>query len=157
MASERLMLKVRLDLFKKFLRLPASYYDQKDNTPGAISTKLASDAFVIRNMVSGVLGVICLNAATILTSLTLGMYYSWKITLISLALSPLIAIVGSFGSINMKAAMKSASKAQQTEKFLGTLMSDSVCNIRTVKSMGQPQAFLNTFSVTLNEIYKENV
>jgi ABC-type bacteriocin/lantibiotic exporter with double-glycine peptidase domain len=83
------------------------------------------------------------------------MYYSWKITLISLALSPLIAIVGSFGSINMKAAMKSASKAQQTEKFLGTLMSDSVCNIRTVKSMGQPQAFLNTFSVTLDEIYKE--
>jgi ABC-type multidrug transport system fused ATPase/permease subunit len=138
MASERLMFRVRIDLFNKLLRLPVSFYDRKDNTAGAISSKLATDVFQIRNMVSGVLGVICLNSSTIISSLLFGMYYSWKVTLIAIALSPLIAVVGQVGSVNLKATMNSASKSQQSEKFLGSLMSDSVCNIRTVKSMGYP-------------------
>jgi hypothetical protein len=54
-------------------------------------------------MISGVLGVMCLNLATIVTSLFFGFYYSWKVTLISIALSPFIAIVG---AINMKVIMK---------------------------------------------------
>lgn len=147
MASERLMFKVRINLFNKLLRLPVSFYDHKDNTAGAISTKLATDAFQIRNMVSGVLGVVCLNGATIITSLFFGMYYSWKVTLISLGLSPLIISVG---SINMKVIMKFTSKAQEGEKFLGSLMSDSVCNIRTVKSMGRPKSFLDAFNLKLD-------
>lgn len=92
-----------MKLFNKLLRLPVSYYDQKENTAGAISIKLATDAFQLNNMVSGVLGVMCLNLATISISLSLGMYYSWKVTLIALALSPLIAIVG---AITMKVIMK---------------------------------------------------
>lgn len=54
-------------------------------------------------MISGVVGVMCLNVSTIITSLFFGFYYSWKITLISLALSPLIMIVG---ALNMKLIMK---------------------------------------------------
>jgi ABC-type multidrug transport system fused ATPase/permease subunit len=138
MASERLMFRVRIDLFNKLLRLPVSFYDQKDNTAGAISSKLATDVFQIRNMVSGVLGVICLNSSTITLSLLVGIYFSWKVTLIALALSPLIAVVGIFNLVNLKATMNSASQSQQSERFLGSLMSDSVCNIRTVKSMGYP-------------------
>lgn len=91
------------------MKLPLSYYDNPDNTAGGINSKLATDAYQIRNMVSGVLGVMCLNISTISTSLAIGMYYSWKVTLISLALSPLIAVVG---SINMKLMVKFTSKSQ---------------------------------------------
>jgi ABC-type multidrug transport system fused ATPase/permease subunit len=153
MASERLMFKVRIDLFNKLLRMPVSFYDQQSNTAGAISTKLATDAFKIRNMVSGVVGVMCKNVATIVTSLFFGLYYSWKVTLISLALSPLIAVVG---SINMKVIMKFTAKSQETEKYLGSLMSDSVCNVRTVKSMGRPKAFLDAFNLKLDELSQVN-
>ena len=96
-------------MFDKLLRLPVSFYDHKDNTAGAISVKLATDAFQLNNMVSGVLGVMCLNAATIITSLFFGLYYSWKITLIALALSPLIVVIG---SINMKVVLKFTTKSQ---------------------------------------------
>lgn len=96
-------------MFDKLLRLPASFFDQKENTAGAISVKLATDTFQINNMVSGVLGVMCLNIATISTSLVFGMYYSWKVTLIALALSPLMAVLG---SINMKIILKFTNKSQ---------------------------------------------
>lgn len=109
LASERLVYNIRMKLFDKLLRLPVSYYDKKENTAGAISIKLANDAFQLNNMVSGVIGVMCLNIATISISLALGFYYSWKVTLIALALSPLIGIVG---AINMKVIMKFTSMSE---------------------------------------------
>lgn len=111
LTSERLVYKVRVDLFNKLMRLPVSFYDKPSNTAGGINSKLANDAYQIRNMVSGVMGVMCLNIATVAASLAFGMYYSWKVTLISLALSPLIAVVG---SINMKVVMKFTTKSQDT-------------------------------------------
>jgi ABC-type bacteriocin/lantibiotic exporter with double-glycine peptidase domain len=79
--------------------LPISYYDKPDNTPGGISTKLSQDTYQINNMITGTIGVICLNISTISLSLIFAFYYSWKLTLIVLALTPLIAISG---AINMK-------------------------------------------------------
>jgi|JI9StandDraft_2_1071091.scaffolds.fasta_scaffold824158_1 ATP-binding cassette subfamily B (MDR/TAP) protein 1 len=111
LTSERLIYKIRIDMFNKLMRLPVSFYDKPSNTAGGINSKLATDAYQIRNMVSGVLGVMCLNFATVGSSLAFGLYYSWKVTLISLALSPLIAVVG---SINMKVIMKFTSKSQDT-------------------------------------------
>ena len=111
LGSDRLVYNIRMKLFSKLLRLPASYYDKKENTAGAISVKLSTDCFQIHNMVSGVIGVMCLNFSTIVTSLFFGFYYSWKVTLISIALSPLIMVVG---ALNMKLIMKFTQKSQET-------------------------------------------
>lgn len=91
------------------MRLPLSFYDQPQNTAGGINSKLATDAYQIRNMVSGVMGVMCLNLATVGAALTIGLIYSWKVTLITLALSPFIAVVG---AINMKVIMKFSTKSE---------------------------------------------
>lgn len=152
-SSERLVYRIRIDMFNKLMRMPVSFYDKPSNTAGGINSKLATDAYQIRNMVSGVFGVMCLNVATISASLAFGLYYSWKVTLISLALSPFIAIVG---SLNMKIIMKFTTKSQETEKFLGSLMSDSVCNMRTVKSFGHPTTFINKFGDKLEELNEVN-
>jgi ABC-type bacteriocin/lantibiotic exporter with double-glycine peptidase domain len=62
-------------------------------------------------MVTGVIGVMCLNLSTIAASLTLAFYYCWSLTLIVLALSPLMVVTG---AINMR-VMKSMST--KSEKF----------------------------------------
>lgn len=62
------------------------------NTPGAISTKLAEDAFQIHNMTTGVIGVMFLNFATITTSLVIAFSHSWQLTLIVLGLSPILVV-----------------------------------------------------------------
>jgi ABC-type bacteriocin/lantibiotic exporter with double-glycine peptidase domain len=83
-----------LKAFDKLLRLPVSFYDNAKNTPGAVSTKLATDAYQVNNMITGVVGTVCLNISTISISLILAFYYSWKLTLIVLGLSPLLVIAG---------------------------------------------------------------
>ncbi len=96
--GEKLVYNIRKKLFSKLLLLPISYYDKPENTPGGISAKLSQDSYQINNMITGVLGVVCLNIATVVTSLIFAFYYSWKLTLIVLGLSPLLIVTG---AINM--------------------------------------------------------
>lgn len=128
------MLSMRKKLFSKLLRLDVSYYDRPDNTPGGLSTKLSQDTYQIHNMITGVMSVVCLNVSTIASSLALAFYYSWQLTLIVLALAPLMAITG---SINMSVLKGMSQKSESSEKAAGSLISDTVCNIRTVKSFGK--------------------
>lgn len=131
--GHRVVFSLRKKIFIKLLKLPISYYDKPENTPGGISTKLSQDTFQINNMITGVLAVVCLNLATITTSMIFAFYYSWKLTLIVLALSPLLV---ASGAINMKLVKSLGEKSEKYEKAVGSMISDSVCNIRTVKSFG---------------------
>lgn len=107
-AGERLVFTLRKKLFSKLLILPLSYFDKSENTPGGISAKLSQDSYQINNMITGVLGVICLNVSTVATSLILAFYYSWKLTLVVLALSPLLV---ASGAINMALIKKLSEKS----------------------------------------------
>ena len=49
-------------------------------------------------MITGTLAVICLNLSTVSVSLIIAFYYSWKLTLITIGLAPLLVITS---SINM--------------------------------------------------------
>ncbi len=84
-------------------------------------------------MISGFLAVICMNLSTVSISLAFAFYHSWLLTLIVLVISPLIMISG---AINMKLIKRLTSKTEETSKFIGSLISDSVVNMRTVKSFG---------------------
>lgn len=142
---------IRKKLFHKLLVLPLSFYDKPENTPGGISTKISQDSYQINNMITGVLGAVFLNIATISTSLIFAFYYSWKLTLIVLGLSPLLVITG---AINMQILKGMTSKSEKFEKAIGSMISDTVCNVRTVKSFGNNKAFLDIYSDKINEIDK---
>ena len=93
----------------------------------------------------------CLNISTISASLILAFYYSWKLTLIVIGLAPLMVVTG---AINMQVLKGMSQKSEKFEKAAGSMISDTVCNIRTVKSFGNEALFLKTFSNRLNEVYK---
>ena len=98
-------------------------------------------------MITGTMAVVCLNLATIGASLGFALYYSWKLTLIVLALAPLMVVSG---SVNMKVLKGMSEKSEKFEKAAGSMISDTVCNIRTVKSFGNDQLFLDIFASRLD-------
>lgn len=116
------------------MRLPVSYYDDSGNNPGAVSTKLAQDAYLIHGMTTGVIGVIILNISTMGTGLFIAFFHHWMLTLIVLGLSPLIALSG---ALNMKKLKDLATQSNEAYKEAGNQISDTVTNIRTVKSFGK--------------------
>lgn len=99
MYGQKLVYDVRKTVFRKLLRLPVAFYDKKENTPGAISTKLTTDAYQLNNMISGVCAVMFMNLSTVSISLYFAFSNSWQLTLVVLGMSPLIMISG---LLNMK-------------------------------------------------------
>ena len=133
---------MRVAVFDKLLRLPASYYDRKENTPGSISTKLSTEAYNIHNMITGVIAIVTLNSVAVASSLIVALVHCWKVGLLALAFSPLLFLV-SF--IHISVVKRMASKSERSEKFIGSLISDTVSNIRTVKSFGRSKSFILKF------------
>ena len=109
MYGQQAVYEVRKNVFGKLLRLPVSFYDKKENTPGAVATKLASDAYQLNNMISGVCAVMCMNFSTVTISLIFAFTNSWQLTLIVIGLSPLIIAAG---AANMAVLKRLTSKTE---------------------------------------------
>lgn len=148
--GEKLVFSLRQKIFQKLLRMPIKFYDSPDNTPGGLSAKLSQDSYQIHNMITGTIAVICLNFATVSLSLFLAFYHSWLLTLIVLGLSPLLVVTG---AVNMALLKNLTKKAEQHEKEIGTLISDTVTNVRTVKSFGNEKLFCSKFNGKIESLY----
>lgn len=77
--------------------------------------------------------MIILNISTMATGLFIAFFHHWMLTLIVIGLSPLIALSG---ALNMKKLKDLATQANEAYKEAGNQISDTVTNIRTVKSFG---------------------
>ena len=93
MVGDRVVYDMQVKVFEKLLKLPMSYYDKKENTPGAISTKLSTEAYQIHNVLTGIIAVVCLNSTAVVCALVIAMLHCWKIGLISVGCSPLLIMV----------------------------------------------------------------
>lgn len=142
MVGDKLVYDMRTKVFEKLLKMPMKYFDKKENTPGAISTKLSSEAYQIHNMVTGVIAVVCLNSTTVIVGMLIALVHCWKIGLITLAFTPFLMTVT---SIHMSVVKRMATKSEKSEKLIGSLISDTVSNIRTVKSFGRIAYFIEKF------------
>lgn len=72
-------------MYRKYLHLPISFFEI--NT--ALSNKLAQDATLVQNLCSDVIGIVLQAISSFLTGITIAFFYSWKLALVSIALSPL--------------------------------------------------------------------
>ena len=71
-----------------------AFFDQPDNKPGQLSLRLSRDAGIIRTLVSNYLGAILQSLASFVIGVVFGFVYSWRMSLLVIALSPVIFLVG---------------------------------------------------------------
>lgn len=76
--------------------MPISFFDKEENSAGALSSKLANDAAAVKNLCTDVIGLILQSISSFVTGITIALFYSWKLTLVSVAMSPLVVLAGKF-------------------------------------------------------------
>jgi subfamily B ATP-binding cassette protein MsbA len=82
---------LRAEMFNKLLTLPARYYD--DNTTGKLISKLTFDVTQVTDAATNVVTITVRDTIIILGLLGWLIYLNWKLTLLSLVMFPIIAIV----------------------------------------------------------------
>ncbi|KAJ6423835.1 hypothetical protein OIU84_024748 [Salix udensis] len=108
-----------------------SWFDDPTNSSGAIGARLSTDASTVRRLVGDSLSLIVQNISTILSALVIAFSANWMLTLIIIAISPLLFIQGYMQAKFMKGF--SADSKMMYEQA-SQVANDAVGSIRTVAS-----------------------
>ncbi|KAK7110228.1 ATP-dependent translocase ABCB1-like isoform X2 [Littorina saxatilis] len=150
LSGENLTVRVRDLSFRAVMNQEISFFDDKKNSTGALTTRLATDASLVQGATGIRLGVAIMNFANIGTGLIIAFIYGWQLTLLIIGFLPLL-ILGGFLQIRILAGVAGSNKTALEEA--GKTATEAVENIRTVVSLGREVTMHKRFMMHLEGPY----
>ncbi|XP_050921239.1 ABC transporter B family member 4 isoform X2 [Lathyrus oleraceus] len=130
-AGSKLIKRIRLMCFKKIIHMEISWFDKAENSSGALGARLSTDVASIRTLVGDALGLLVQDISTVITALVISFEASWQLSLIILALIPILLVSGHWQKKYMQGFNINAKKLYEEASQVAN---DAVGNIRTVSS-----------------------
>lgn len=149
LAGVRMTTRIRKLTFEAMLKQEMGWFDEDKNSVGALCARLSSDAGAVQGATGTRIGSILQALSTLVLGIGLSMYYTWKMTLVSVVSIPLV-----LGAVFFEARIMSGQGMQEKKKMEGAtrIAIEAIGNIRTVASLGKEKAFLDRYCVELAHV-----
>ncbi|KAM1245229.1 hypothetical protein ACFX2I_036450 [Malus domestica] len=128
-AGGKLVERIRALSFQKVVHQQVGWFDDPENSSGAIGAMLSTDATVIKSLVGDALALIVQNIATIMAGFIIGFTANWKLALIVLAISPVMILQGTLQAKFLKGF---SADAKLMYEEASQVANDAIGSIRTV-------------------------
>uniref|UniRef100_H2YAP8 Uncharacterized protein n=1 Tax=Ciona savignyi TaxID=51511 RepID=H2YAP8_CIOSA len=145
-SGEILTKRLRRMGFECMLRQDIGWYDDHRNNPGALSTRLATDAALVKGATGGQIGIIVSAIASIGSALIIAFYFGWKLAFVVVAFLPLIVMSG---LIQARLMTGSARRDKDSLEEASKVVSEAIESIRTVASLNKEEFFTESYNQVL--------
>ncbi|XP_015213716.2 ATP-dependent translocase ABCB1 isoform X1 [Lepisosteus oculatus] len=150
-SGEILTMRLRSQSFKAMIRQDIAWFDDNKNAVGILTTKLATDASLVKGAAGARLGLVTRLLCSLTIAIIVAFVFSWQLTLLILACVPFL--VGA-NIIQMKSTAGHASKDQKSLELSGKISTETVENIRTVAALTREDVFFKRFQESLQPPYR---
>lgn len=152
--GERLTFSLRVASFSAALRQSGGWFDRAENSVGRLSTRLSTDAALVKGASGEALGSIVEGFAAVVAALGIAFNASWRLALVLLVAFPLLALGGVFEFRSVAQVNKGGNKALEDA---GDVLSELIAGSRTVAAFGLQPRTLRVFSDALKSPYDAGV
>ncbi|KAM7268281.1 hypothetical protein ACFE04_010447 [Oxalis oulophora] len=152
--GEYLTKRVRERMLSKILTFEVGWFDQDENSSGAICSRLDKDANVVRSLVGDRMALVVQTCSAVIIAFTMGLVIAWRLALVMIAIQPLI--IGCFYTrrVLLKSMSQKAIKAQDESSKLAA---EAVTNLRTITAFSSQNRLLKMLDKAQEGPKKESI
>ncbi|CAH2096061.1 unnamed protein product [Euphydryas editha] len=145
-AGEYLTNRLRKLMFEKLLQQEIGFFDDKNNSTGALCARLAGEASAVQGATGQRIGTVLQAVGTFSFALGVSLYYEWRLGLVALAFVPFMAAVLYKQGRMVTAESFGTAKTMESSSKVAV---EAVINVRTVASLGRETTFLEEYAKLL--------
>nr|XP_043631203.1 ABC transporter B family member 15-like isoform X2 [Erigeron canadensis] len=152
--GEYLTKKVREKMLSNILTFEIGWFDGEDNSSGAICSRLATDANLVRSLVGDRCSLLIQTLSAMTVACTTGLVIAWRYALVLIAVQPLIIICYYCRCVLLKNMSQKAMKSQDESSKLAA---EAVSNLRTIISFSSQTRILKMLKETQKAPMRESI
>ncbi|KAI6283355.1 GTPase-activating protein [Pyricularia oryzae] len=146
--SERLIHRVRDRAFRTMLRMDIGEFDKEENTAGALTSFLSTEATHVAGISGVTLGTILMVITTLVSAFTLSLAIGWKLALVCISTVPVLLACGFLRFWMLAHYQRRAKRAYDNS---ASYASEAITAIRTVASLTRENDVLKRYQNSLDE------
>ena len=92
--GEKMTKQLRLETYRKMLKMPIPWFDKPDNSPGSIATHLSTDCHVVNGLTTFYIVIIIQATTSLIAGIIIAFIHEWRTALVALGILPFMVLVG---------------------------------------------------------------
>ncbi|KAF8013030.1 hypothetical protein BT93_I1023 [Corymbia citriodora subsp. variegata] len=151
--GEYLTKRIREMMLAKILTFEVGWFDQDENSSGAVCSRLAKDANVVRSLVGDQMSLLVQAISAVTIACIMGLVIAWRLAIVMIAVEPLI-IVCFYGRKSLLKGM--SQKAIEAQNECSKLAAEAVSNHRIITAFSSQERILKMLSMAQEGPLREN-
>ncbi|GLU01999.1 hypothetical protein SLE2022_192720 [Rubroshorea leprosula] len=151
--GEFLTRRIRERMLSKILTFEIGWFDQVQNSSGAICSRLAKDTSIVRSLVGDRMSLLVQTFSAVTIACAMGLFIAWRLALVMIAIQPLVILTYYTRNVLLKSMSKKATKAQEQSSKLAA---EAISNIRIISSFSSQERILKWLKKTQEGPTQEN-
>lgn len=148
-AGERVVTRLRQNLYRSLVRQEIGFFDERRT--GELTNRLAADTTVLQNAATVNISMVLRFGATGLGALVILMVTSWRLTLVMLAIVPLV-VLGAF--FYGKILRRYSRQVQDALADTTEVAEETLAGIRTVRAFAREETEADRYASRVEQVFQ---